>query len=76
MDYIVQPLPVDHMSLRFEECNRIKLSREPVDDPLEPTADADQYIVYTRIGNSDFDNGVIVNSNLSHGYSFRCGLQF
>ena len=62
MEYVVQPLPVDHMSLRFEEGNRIKLSWQPVDDPLETTAKADQYIVYTRIGDSDFDNGVIVNS--------------
>lgn len=38
MEYVVQPLPVDHMSLRFEEGNRIKLSWQPVDDPLETTA--------------------------------------
>ena len=62
MKYVVQPLPVDHMSLRFKEGNRIALSWQPVYDPLETTAKADQYIVYTRIGDSDFDNGVIVNS--------------
>ena len=62
MDYVVQPLPVDSISLRFIEGNRIMLSWQPVDDPLEPTAKADQYIVYTRIGEGDFDNGVIVNT--------------
>ena len=43
------------MSLRFEEGNRIKLSWQPVDDPWKPPQKADQYIVYTRIGDSDFD---------------------
>lgn len=62
MDYVVQPLPVDSISLRFIEGNRIMLSWQPVDDPLEPTAKADQYIVYTRIGEGDFDNGVIVDT--------------
>ena len=36
---------------------------EPVVDPLEPTANAEQYIVYTRIGNGAFDNGVLVAQN-------------
>lgn len=62
MKYVVQPLPVDHMNLRFEKDNLISLSWQPVYDPLETTAKADQYIVYTRIGDGDFDNGVIVNS--------------
>lgn len=61
--YVVQPLPVDNMSLRFIAENRIELTWKPVDDPLEPTARADRYIVYTRTGDGDFDNGVVVESN-------------
>ena len=63
-DYVVQPLPVDHMALRLLNNNEVELTWQPVDDPLEPTAKAEQYIVYTRIGNGDFDNGVLVNSNV------------
>lgn len=63
MDYVVQPLPVDHMSLRFTKENEAELSWQPVDDPLEPTAKADRYIVYTRVGDGDFDNGIVVNKN-------------
>ena len=63
-DYVVQPLPVDHMALRMLNNNEVELTWQPVDDPLEPTAKAEQYIVYTRIGNGDFDNGVLVNSNV------------
>lgn len=60
--YIVQPLPVDHVSLRFVAGNEVELTWQPVDDPLEPTAKASKYIVYTRIGDGGFDNGVVVNS--------------
>lgn len=62
-EYVVQPLPVDHMSLRMVDENHIELTWQPVTDPLEPTANAEQYIVYTRIGDGDFDNGVLVNEN-------------
>lgn len=61
-EFVVQPLPVDHMSLHFTNEHTIELTWQPVDDPLEPTAKAQRYIVYTRIGNGGFDNGVIVNS--------------
>ena len=63
MDYVVQPLPVNHMSLRFAGENEAELSWQPVNDPLEPTAKADRYIVYTRIGDGDFDNGTVVDKN-------------
>lgn len=63
MDYIVQPLPVDHMALRMTGENEVELTWQPVADPLEPTAAADKYIVYTRIGDGDFDNGVLVDKN-------------
>lgn len=63
MDYIVQPLPVDHMSLRMIGENEIELTWQPVADSLEPTAVAERYVVYTRIGDGDFDNGVVVDKN-------------
>ena len=63
MDYIVQPLPVDNMALKMAGENEIELTWQPVADPLEPTANAEKYIVYTRIGDSDFDNGVLVDKN-------------
>ena len=65
-DYVVQPLPVDHMAIRMVNDEEVELTWQPVDDPLEPTAKAEQYIVYTRIGDGSFDNGVLVN-----GKSYR-----
>ena len=63
MDYVVQPLPVDHFAIRNISENEIELTWQPVTDPLEPTADAEKYIVYTRIGDGDFDNGVLVEQS-------------
>ena len=62
MDYVVQPLPVDHMALRMTGENEVELTWRPVADALEPTAIAEKYIVYTRIGDGDFDNGVLAVS--------------
>ena len=63
MDYVVQPLPVDHMALRMTSENEVELTWQPVADALEPTAVAEKYIVYIRIGDGDFDNGVLVDGN-------------
>ena len=43
--------------------NEVELTWQPVADALEPTAVAEKYIVYTRIGDGDFDNGVLVDGN-------------
>jgi hypothetical protein len=58
-EFVVQPLPVDHFSLSFEDKN-LRLSWLPVADQLEPTAIPETYKVYTRIENGGFDNGIDV----------------
>ena len=42
MDYVVQPLPVDHMALRMTGENEVELTWRPVADALEPTAIAEK----------------------------------
>ena len=60
-DYAVQPLPIHDFAIRFADMeNTLQLTWQPTDDPLEPTAAPQAYIVYTRMGNGDFDNGVVV----------------
>jgi len=61
--YVVQPLPVEQFSCRFVEKNKVELHWMPVTDTREPTAVAEQYVVYTRVDDGDFDNGVLVTSN-------------
>lgn len=62
-DYVVQPLPVSHFAAILKEKNEVTLSWQAVTDSLEPTAKAEKYIVYTRVGDTDFDNGVVVKKN-------------
>ncbi len=77
--YIVQPLPVKNFAARFDENNNVKLSWDEVIDTLEATAKPDKYIIYTRVNNGGFDNGIIVNKpeaeieNIEEGkiYSFK-----
>lgn len=70
-DYEVQPLPVDHFAVRFTgKKNTVRLTWQPVADPLEPGASPRAYVVYTRIGFGGFDNGELV-----HGTSFTKKLE-
>lgn len=61
--FIIQPLPVKQFSAQFAGDNEIKLHWLPTDDPLEPDAEAKHYVVYTRIDEGGFDNGVLVRTN-------------
>ncbi len=60
--YTVQPLPVSHFAIsEGKKKNTFDLRWTPVDDPLEPTATAQGYVVYTRVGHGGFDNGTYVS---------------
>ena len=59
-EYVVQPLPVENMGVKFNGKDKAVVTWTPVEDPLEPTAKPDGYIVYRRIGDGAFDNGTYV----------------
>ena len=60
--YTVQPLPVRHFAVREgKKKNTFELRWQPVEDPLEPTAQPQGYVVYTRVGRGGFDNGTYVS---------------
>jgi len=62
-EFVVQPLPVTHFSAELSDNGNIKLRWQPKDDPLEPSAKAQKYIVYKRINDGGFDNGVLSDGN-------------
>lgn len=78
-EYVVQPLPVRNFSAMLtDDEEKTELSWTPVDDPLEPTASPQYYIVYTRTDDGDFDNGIKVKSTScrlpiqkGHIYSYK-----
>ncbi len=55
--YAVQPLPVGYMGVSFKDSDKALISWKETCDPLEPTAEASGYILYTRIDDEGFDNG-------------------
>lgn len=57
-DFVVQPLPVNHLKTELLEGDGIRLSWKAVSDPLEPTANPESYRVYTSINGEGFDQGV------------------
>ena len=59
-EYVVQPLPVTHFSTEFDKKENVILKWQPQFDPLEPTAQPTKYILYTRINDGGFDNGILV----------------
>jgi hypothetical protein len=76
--YIIQPLPVAHFSIANLKGNSIRLSWSAVNDPLEVTAKPEKYMVYQRLDDNGFDNGVLVEDTVlelklepSKIYSFK-----
>lgn len=61
--YVVQPLPVEQFNIRFINNMEVELSWLPVDDPLEASAKAKQYIIYMQVDDSGFDNGYLLHTN-------------
>ena len=61
-EYIVQPLVVDHFAIQIIQDKKIRLSWSVVEDPLESTAIPTAYMVYKRIGNQGFDQGIMTKN--------------
>jgi hypothetical protein len=59
-DYMVTPLPAKSFSACFSGDTQVYLQWQAMPDPLEPTAVPAGYILYTAIGDDDFDNGTWV----------------
>ena len=59
--YVVQPLPVRRFSSRLsKDGGSVHLRWSSVEDPCEPTAKPKGYVVYTRVDDGGFDNGIVV----------------
>ena len=68
--YTVQPLPVHSFAAGLDHRKdgyRALLSWKATDDPLEPTAEARSYVLYTRIDDGAFDTGKTVHVSRTSG---------
>lgn len=59
----IQPLPPVDFSIVPVGGRRVRLSWSAQSDPLEPTAEAKSYRLYTRRGDAGYDNGVEIGGN-------------
>ena len=76
--YVVQPLPVHAFRAELSGAGEARLSWQPTDDPLEPTARATGYMLYTRVDDGAFDDGIPVSGceatleiDPGHVYSYK-----
>lgn len=68
-DVVIQPLPVAGLSAEpNQETSEITVRWTPTQDPAEPTAKPEGYVVYTKKAGGDFDNGHYVSG---HNCMFR-----
>ena len=74
---VVQPLPVRQFQAMLSPDGReAELSWQPTDDKLEPSAEPTGYIVYTRIDNGDFDQGVLIGRHTHFSCPVAPGLRY
>lgn len=61
-EYVVQPLPVNSLGVRFGTKGKAIVTWKATEDELEPTAVPKGYILYTRIDDGGFDTGRKINA--------------
>jgi len=67
VQYVVQPLPISSFSVQISKKDEFLLSWKETPDTLEPTAVARSFILYTRMGDGDFDQGVEISPDYRDG---------
>lgn len=74
--FVVAPLAPDNFNIEFKNGNEIRLSWKAVNDPQEPTSAPNGYLLYTAIGEADFDNGTYIRSKNSYDMKLEPGLLY
>lgn len=74
--FVVAPLAPDNFNIEFKNGNEIRLSWNAVNDPQEPTSAPNGYLLYTAIGEADFDNGTYIRSKNSYDMKLEPGLLY
>ena len=74
--YAVTPLAPNNFRIAFKEKGEVRISWNAVNDPQEPTSKPTGYILYTAIGDADFDNGTVIRSKDYHDLRLEPGLLY
>ena len=74
---VVQPLPPHAFATSFtSRGDSVRLSWQPTADPIEPSATAHSYGVYTAMGDGGFDNGRVVRGSTSVTLPLQRGTRY
>ena len=73
--FVVTPLAPDHFRVELKK-GVACLSWDAVNDLQEPTAKPTGYVVYTAIGDADFDNGTYVRGKTEHEVELEPGMLY
>lgn len=68
--YVVQPLPVSALGVSFSDSGKAEITWIPTEDEIEPTATSKGFILYTRIDDGGFDNGVVIKDFVNNGTGY------
>ena len=74
-EYTVQPLPINSFAINYKDEKLILNWRKTIDSD-EVTSISRSYIIYTKIGDGGFDNGVSVNTEEYIFDKFKLGEQY
>ena len=70
--FVVAPLAPDNFRIEFKDKNVIQINWNAVNDPQEPTSKPTGYLLYTAVGDADFDNGTYIRKT-SHELKLEPG---
>lgn len=70
--YAVQPLPVTSMGIRLDGKDKAVIEWRERPDKLEPTAQAEGFILYSRIDDRAFDNGKVIGCQQDSRGRYTC----
>lgn len=74
--YVVTPLTPQNFKIELSDNGFAKLSWTPVNDPQEATSHPTGYIVYTKYGYTDFDNGIYIKSDTHYNIKLEVGILY
>ena len=74
--YMISPLTPNNFRIEFTGKDKIRLSWDAVDDPQEPSAKALGYVLYTAVGDADFDNGRYIHSKSEFHLALQPGILY
>ena len=70
--FVVAPLAPDNFRIEFKDKDKIQISWNAVNDAQEPTSKPTGYLLYTAMGDADFDNGTHIKKT-SHEVKLEPG---